>query len=274
MNKYNGGNNNLNNVEVNKMRLFKLIVQPDENSITVLKYLDSSIKTLNQMGVKFKIVKIDPEFLTPSFLKELEQNNVTRLPVVITDDNKYWIGYKEIKSKIYTNIKLYQENVQKEYILNQQLNNDPMGLNNMLQSTPESIPNDYLSNEMKYLKKNGDKYEFDDDSEEEIGGKTMDLRKATEEQAKARQQNLDSKSTKGKKTANNKFVDDEIEIDFNPRKQNNSNNITPGFIKNNPELDNDDRDLLKKLGGGDYESMMNDDGESLFRAQAMSKEND
>lgn len=265
MNNYNGGNNSTNA----KMRVFKLIVQPDENSITVLKYLDSSIKTLNQMGVKFKIIKIDPEYLTPSFLKELEQNNVTRLPVVITDDNKYWIGYKEIKSKIYTNIKLFQENIQKEHILNQQLNNDPMGLNNMLKSinSPEVDPNDYLSNEMKYLRKNGDKYEFEDDSEEEIGGKPMDLRKATEEQEKARQINL-SKSNKGKKNSN-KFVDEETEIDFNPRKQKNVNNITPGFNNTKSELINEDMELLNKLGVGNYNSMNNEDGEALFKSQAL-----
>jgi hypothetical protein len=235
-------------------RIFKLIIQPDDHSVNVLKYIDSTILTLMKMGVKFKIVKINPDSLTPSFIKELEQKNITRLPVVITDDNKHWVGYKEIKSKIYTNIKLYQQNTQSPPQDNpiRTINRKPM---------PDT--NDHLQNELKYLKRNGEKFEFEDESDDEIGGKQIDFRKEAEMRSKEREKMYKSV---GKKPSSMSTDDVDEQIDFNSAMRNrNTNNI-----KNNPTLDSDDRDLLNKLGGGDYnETQNNNDDDDAYKRFAM-----
>lgn len=282
-----GGKTKPSNDEKSKStRIFKLIIQPDQHSVNVLKYINSTITTLMRMGVRFKIIKINRDDVSDSFVKELASINIVRLPLVITDDNRQWVGYKEIKSKIYSNIKLFEQNTQTEHELNQQLDDDPTGLGRLMNKKGMDLNNNggsftggmnsHLNDELKYLKHNGDKTEFMDDSDEDEMGENnkFDIRKATEEQAKKRKMSLDTGKKQSKSLENMINVqggggDGDEPFDFNPRTLHRTENKFKQFNgKNNNNLDNvldkEDIQLMDKSGGGG-----DDDGELLYRQHAM-----
>lgn len=262
----------------NSHRIFKLIVQSDINSVKVLRYLNKVIAKINQMGVFFKITKIRNKDLTDSLIKEFAKNNISRLPVVITDDNKHWVGFKEIKSKIYTNIRKFDQNLSRAQLGRNPYDDmdDPLGLHGTPGLRNNRGPNtmdDFMSEELKHLKKSGDgKYHFDDDKDDDedtIGGGASDFRKGMEEFQRKR----GASSTQATPPSN-------MDTKINDLQRDPGGRMTSGMshsIIDDPELNDEDRDLLDKLGGGDYGSIDNysdniiDDDEEMYRRNAMSE---
>lgn len=256
-------------------RTFKLIVQPDDNSIKVLRYLDNVIVKINQMGVYFKITRLRNKDLTPSLVQDLARNNISRLPVVITDDGKHWVGFKEIKSKIYSNIKLYEQNMSRAQLHRDPYADmdDPLGLRGtpgLSSRVPTSI-SEFMNEELRHLEKVGDGYRFDDDTEEDgIGGDQGDFRKGMEEFQRRR-----ATRDPGRAPSSIETKLDELQHS-QPARGGNAMVHEPSNIMNDPELNNEDLDILNKIGGGDYASMdgYNDnivDDEEMYRRQAMSE---
>jgi hypothetical protein len=82
---------------MSQTRIFKLLVQVSECCVDILKYLDKNITTINQLGVKIQIQKINKDDLDEELVRKLNDKGITRLPALITDDQKVFIGIKKIR---------------------------------------------------------------------------------------------------------------------------------------------------------------------------------
>lgn len=256
---------------------FQLIVRPDENSLRTLKYIDRVIHTLNAMGVKIKIKKLSDKDMTEGVIKALQAQNITRLPVIITNDDKRWVGYKDIKMKFDRNITEWEQYMME---INKQRNQQPTNVdiekdNIKRQKPSQDLLENYMHDELNHLKKVGEKYVFDDAEEENVIGESTDYRKAMERQNQRRAQNMDrQKPIKGGS------LDDKLDSIRNDKP--NSCGIgdtsckkptsTKKIMAEHRELNDEDRDVLNKIGGGDFNAMDGYDdniGEEDYKKQAL-----
>lgn len=79
--------------------MLKIIVQPTAKCIEILEYIDANINKINKMGVEVNI-----EIASEKRIAMLEQNNINKLPVMITPDQKLIIGIIDIINIIEKNI--------------------------------------------------------------------------------------------------------------------------------------------------------------------------
>lgn len=79
--------------------MIKIIVQPTAKCIEILEYIDTNINKINKMGIEVNI-----EIASEKRISMLEQNNINKLPVMITPDQKLIIGIIDIIDMIEKNI--------------------------------------------------------------------------------------------------------------------------------------------------------------------------
>lgn len=263
-------------------RCFKLFVSPDANALQVLRYLNQTILKINTMGVYFTCVKIKPAMMTPTVRQSLAQQGITRLPAVLTDDRKVWMGANAIISKI-------QENIGK---MDQLMGYDnPEGQNVNIDRLQTPSMDDVYHEELKHLKKEGDRFVFEDDEDDNMAGGQIDYRKEMEKLENRRQETLGVKAAlKGGGTLEEKLakignmnLDDNVRMPTNgngngnrrQQPKNNNDNVPKGLVNINTEsFDKDDFDIMAKLGGGEacgLEKYGDDTGddEEMYRRQAM-----
>ncbi len=90
------------------MRKFKLLVKDSGGpSIAILKYFDKNIERINAMGVTIVITKIDEDDLDKDMVTDLAENGIARLPALITDNDKKFVGNK-IKDVFDKNLQAYK----------------------------------------------------------------------------------------------------------------------------------------------------------------------
>ncbi len=75
-------------------KLIKFIVQSGDNSVSLLQYLDKNIKSINNIGIRVRIVKLDDS--DEDMIEELEKNGITRLPVMIDHNGNIHAGVDRI----------------------------------------------------------------------------------------------------------------------------------------------------------------------------------
>ena len=228
-------------------RVFKLIVRIDGNSAKVLRYIDTVIETVNQTGVRFKIIKLKKSDMTKALVQKLESENITRLPAVITDDGKQWIGYKTIRDKIQVNVDLFNQNNARIGMGMNPIHHDGRPVDKQRPVSKLKTMEDVYSEEMSHLVKTGDKYQFDDgDLEDEgMGGSSSDSFRKQMEEFNSRKGSLDAPKSKSN-------LQQTIQNTKQQQKEGNLQRM------NTNNLDPDDQKLLEKLGGlddgyGDYD---------------------
>jgi hypothetical protein len=79
--------------------MLKIIVQPTAKCIEILEYINTNINKINKMGIEVNI-----EIASEKRIAMLEQNNINKLPVMITPDQKLIIGIFDIINIIEKNI--------------------------------------------------------------------------------------------------------------------------------------------------------------------------
>lgn len=84
---------------------YKLIVRDDEPCMRLLRYLTKNIVTINKLGAKVRINKIDTE-LDAEAVEKLRAEGIVRLPALIDPDGNPIIGLKKI-------VDLFEKNINK-----------------------------------------------------------------------------------------------------------------------------------------------------------------
>jgi hypothetical protein len=75
------------------VRMFKLIVQPTNNCLEVLRYLNRNIRSVNKLGIGVIIEKIDGN---EELIEILRKRGITRLPVLLSPDGNNAIGMRQV----------------------------------------------------------------------------------------------------------------------------------------------------------------------------------
>jgi len=270
-------------------RIFHLYVKADELSYKTLLFIDEAIYTLNAMGIFIKIKKFADKDMNESMIKALERKGITQIPVIITDDNKQWIGLKNIKNKFMENIQEWENYIRS--MNNSEAQKKPQTNIDRMTAMPrnpltQDILEDITHDEMRHLKKVGDKYMFDDDAEqvEGFGEGSGDFRQAIEQQNKRRQETV-RKMTPGKVGSLDEKMES-IDTRGNKRKGGNGGggrgggggadqSLNINHLRNTPEgrdLNSEDMDILNKINGGDdntYGDNVGGGGEEEYRRQAL-----
>lgn len=89
------------------MRKFKVIVKNSDNCIKTLNYLNNNVKTINKMGIKIVIRKINTDDFDQELVEVLRQQGITRLPTLIMDSGEKYVGLESIKNIFEKNMKRF-----------------------------------------------------------------------------------------------------------------------------------------------------------------------
>lgn len=89
---------------MSQTKIFKLIVQPTDNCLELLRYLDKNITMVNSLGVRIHIEKISKDEFDEDMVETLRTKGITRLPVLLAPDGKMKIGLKQV-------IDLFEKNI-------------------------------------------------------------------------------------------------------------------------------------------------------------------
>ena len=88
------------------MKLFRLFIQPTEKCMTLLRYVDENINTINQLGVKILVRNIGGAEVDEELIEKFRKIGIARLPALVSPDGQIFVGQKEI-------IRLLKRNVSK-----------------------------------------------------------------------------------------------------------------------------------------------------------------
>ena len=77
---------------MNQSKTFKLIVQVSDNCLDLLRYIDKNISDINSLGVRLHVEKIAKSECDDEMIENLRKHGITRLPALISPDNKIFIG--------------------------------------------------------------------------------------------------------------------------------------------------------------------------------------
>ena len=85
------------------MQKFRLYVGTSKNDLRLLKFIQSNVQTINQMGVGISITHIKKRNMNSELVEMLHKKGISRLPVLIADGKKF-IGLKRIIGLFKNNI--------------------------------------------------------------------------------------------------------------------------------------------------------------------------
>jgi hypothetical protein len=77
-------------------KLFTVFVQPSSSCLELLRYLNKNILTVNKMGVKVQIEKLEKEDCDKEMVDALNKRGINRLPAMVASDGKTFVGLKSI----------------------------------------------------------------------------------------------------------------------------------------------------------------------------------
>lgn len=86
-------------------KIFKLIVQPTETCLDLLRFLYKNIEDINALGVVVKVEKISKDELDDDLAEMFRKKGITRLPAMIAPDGFIFIGLKQIIDLFEKNLK-------------------------------------------------------------------------------------------------------------------------------------------------------------------------
>ncbi len=92
------------------MTTFKLIVTVNDNCVAVLKYLNKTIRDINNLGVRVQIEKIATDDFDAEMVNILRKRGIVRLPVLIAPDGVKFTGVKDITGLFEKNLKSGRNN--------------------------------------------------------------------------------------------------------------------------------------------------------------------
>lgn len=84
--------------------MFKLIVQPTESCLDLLRYIDKNIKEINSMGAGIRVEKITKDEIDDDLIAVFNKQGITRLPAMIAPDNHIFIGLRQISDVFQKNL--------------------------------------------------------------------------------------------------------------------------------------------------------------------------
>lgn len=90
---------------MSQTKTFKLIVTVTDNCLEICRYLDKNIVSVNKLGAKVHIEKISKAEFDESMVESLRKKGITRLPTLVTPDNKLFIGLKSIRDLFEKNLR-------------------------------------------------------------------------------------------------------------------------------------------------------------------------
>lgn len=88
------------------MNAFKIIVQPGIASKYLLQYISQNIASINELGIKLVIEKIDKHEFDKDLIYFMRSKGITRLPALIAPNGKISIGNENI-------INIFQRSIKK-----------------------------------------------------------------------------------------------------------------------------------------------------------------
>ncbi len=77
-------------------KVFRLIVQPTENCMESLRYLNKNILAINSLGAKVVIEKITKDEFDDELVETFRKRGINRLPALIAPDGSPFIGLKQV----------------------------------------------------------------------------------------------------------------------------------------------------------------------------------
>lgn len=83
-------------------KTFKLLVQVSECCLDILRYFEANIIQINQLGIRIHVEKINKKDLDEELVHKLNSKGITRLPALITDSGKVYIGIGKIRNAFET----------------------------------------------------------------------------------------------------------------------------------------------------------------------------
>lgn len=89
---------------MSRIKLFKLIVQPTETCLELLRYLHKNIEDVNRLGAGVQIEKVDKGEIDDDLLEIFRKKGITRLPALLAPDGHIFIGLKQV-------VELFEKNL-------------------------------------------------------------------------------------------------------------------------------------------------------------------
>lgn len=89
---------------MSRIKIFKLIVQPTETCLELLRYLDKNIGDVNSLGAGVQIEKISNDEIDEDLIETFRKKGITRLPALLAPDGHVFIGLKQV-------IELFEKNL-------------------------------------------------------------------------------------------------------------------------------------------------------------------
>lgn len=78
------------------MRTLKVIVQPTQKCLELLRYIYKNIDTIINFGAHIQVDKIDKDNVDESIIEIFRKKGITRLPVLLSPEGKIFTGLKQI----------------------------------------------------------------------------------------------------------------------------------------------------------------------------------
>jgi len=93
-----------------RLKTFKLIVQPTDNCLELLRYIHKNIEDINAMDARIVIEKLGKDDIDDEMVEIFRKKGITRLPALIAPDGHTFIGIKQVISLFEKNLKAVRTN--------------------------------------------------------------------------------------------------------------------------------------------------------------------
>jgi hypothetical protein len=87
-----------------RIKIFKLIVQPTETCLELLRYVDKNIEDINRLGVGVRIEKISKNDIDEDLIEVFRKRGIVRLPTMLAPDGTAFTGLKQITALFEKNL--------------------------------------------------------------------------------------------------------------------------------------------------------------------------
>jgi len=133
------------------MQKFRLYVGTSKNDLRLLKFIQSNVQTINQMGVGISITHIKKHNMNSELVEMLHKKGISRLPVLIADGKKF-IGLKRI-------IGLFKNNINN-------FNNSMNGGMHQMNDAPAVMNTDSVESYMNSIMDEGEDESINNDADD------------------------------------------------------------------------------------------------------------